>query len=244
MRKNVKRGCLQRMAIVITAAVFLHVAGCSSSDYVIGKLYVQQEDWEHAKPYLLKETSKNPANAEAWYLLGLVSERLGQSDSAAESFHEAVRLDSTFRDRVAEEFGEMSPTDAPGDMREFRTKFESAIESGNYLSADAIKMDWLDTLEARTSTSLTRRDRATLDCLQSLVGLTDSTLLEIRRTIYVRLKTDKYEEARALRDTLRRRVQSVYGLTNSDLQLDYIFQHRLSDSERSDLRFINILIPQ
>ena len=43
---------------------------CGSAESTSAKLYIQRGDLEAAEASLKKEVDKNPANAEAWWLLG------------------------------------------------------------------------------------------------------------------------------------------------------------------------------
>lgn len=79
------------MSLTVLALVgFISITGfqCGSAEVTSAKLYLQREDWPNAERALAKETEKNPANAEAWYLLGQtrlkrgdISEKLNDVDS-------------------------------------------------------------------------------------------------------------------------------------------------------------------
>jgi len=61
----------------LTIAVLLVVFGttafqCSSAEMTSAKMYMQRSEWANAEKSLEQELSKNPNNAEAWYMLGRV----------------------------------------------------------------------------------------------------------------------------------------------------------------------------
>lgn len=69
------------MSIAAASLVgYLTVTGfqCGSAEVTSAKLYLQRNDWANAEKALVKETEKNPANPEAWYLLGQTRLKLGE----------------------------------------------------------------------------------------------------------------------------------------------------------------------
>ncbi len=63
---------------VILSSFFFTGFQCGSAEETSAKLYMQRSDWRNAETALLKETDKNPANAEAWYFLGQTRLKRGE----------------------------------------------------------------------------------------------------------------------------------------------------------------------
>jgi tetratricopeptide (TPR) repeat protein len=55
---------------VIASSLMFQGFQCGSAESTSAKLYMQRKDWRSAESALAKETEKNPANAEAWHMLG------------------------------------------------------------------------------------------------------------------------------------------------------------------------------
>jgi tetratricopeptide (TPR) repeat protein len=70
---------MNRFSLFVTILVVLMISliltgfQCGSSEMTSAKLYMNQKNYERADTALTKEITKNPDNAEAWYLLGRVS---------------------------------------------------------------------------------------------------------------------------------------------------------------------------
>ena len=63
---------LNKVSVMILMAVFLMlvVLSCESPYLKGAKVYIQQEQWDKAKPQLIKAVEENPNDATAWFWLG------------------------------------------------------------------------------------------------------------------------------------------------------------------------------
>ncbi|HLF13542.1 MAG TPA: tetratricopeptide repeat protein [Bacteroidota bacterium] len=82
------------ITVVALALIYLMVTGfqCGSAESTSAKLYVKNKDWSAAELALVKEVENNPANAEAWQLLGHVRLQKGEK-SLEDKNYAQVRTD-------------------------------------------------------------------------------------------------------------------------------------------------------
>lgn len=73
------------LALILSSFVFTGFQ-CGSAEETSAKLYMQRKEWRSAETALAKETEKNPANAEAWYMLGQSRLRRGEGYGEAGAF--------------------------------------------------------------------------------------------------------------------------------------------------------------
>src|SRR5437879_6313812 len=64
---------------------------CGSSDMTSAKLYIQHTDWDKAEAALQREVTKNPANSEAWYLLGQARMQRENYQGMMEAFDNSMK---------------------------------------------------------------------------------------------------------------------------------------------------------
>ena len=65
---------------------------CGSPELTGAKVYIQQKNYPAAIASLEKETQKNPANEEAWYLLGTLRSETGDYENMNKAFREALKI--------------------------------------------------------------------------------------------------------------------------------------------------------
>lgn len=65
---------------------------CGSADFTGAKLHIQQKNYDKAIELLEKETTHNPKNEEAWYLLGRLRADKGNIDGMNAAFDSALSI--------------------------------------------------------------------------------------------------------------------------------------------------------
>jgi len=78
------------LVIAVFTAIIFTGFQCSSSDVTSAKLYLKNENYEKADSSLRKELDKNPANTEAWYLLGYTNLKRGELQKALEAYNRGL----------------------------------------------------------------------------------------------------------------------------------------------------------
>lgn len=91
---------MQRSLIVLMVlAGFLFLA-CESQHFTGAKVYIQQSNWEKAIEQLTIETQMNPANAEAWWILGTCYAKKKMFKEMNVALNECVKLDPTRKENI------------------------------------------------------------------------------------------------------------------------------------------------
>lgn len=101
---------------VVVSSLFFQGFQCGSAESTSAKLYMQRKDWRSAEASLAKEVEKNPANAEAWHMLGQTRMYRG------EIYGDMGQIDS-----MRMMFSSMS--DAYAKSQEITKEFDAAINS-------------------------------------------------------------------------------------------------------------------
>lgn len=85
-------------------ALFLIFTGfqCASQEMTSAKLYYQRSDWENAEKWLAQETEKNPANAEAWWLLGNVRMQRGDYKKSVDAYDACSKLSNEYAEKITQ----------------------------------------------------------------------------------------------------------------------------------------------
>ncbi|MCX7985095.1 MAG: tetratricopeptide repeat protein [Bacteroidetes bacterium] len=73
---------------------------CGSADFTGAKLHIQQKNYDKAIELLVKETTNNPKNEEAWYLLGRLRAEKGDIDGMNEAFERALAISNTHQNEI------------------------------------------------------------------------------------------------------------------------------------------------
>lgn len=79
--------------LILTFLSFgIYIFGCASAETTTGKLAFQQKDYAKAEIELTKGIQKNPADGEAWYMLGVSQIEIGKYAAAKTSFEKVRSL--------------------------------------------------------------------------------------------------------------------------------------------------------
>ena len=103
-----------RAAILGFAAVI--IVSCTSQEYTSAKLYIQQQEWEKAKEFLVKAVEVEPENPEISYQLGYHIYALQEKDweKMNQSFDKALAIDQNKKilgqEKTVKEFVNMART--------------------------------------------------------------------------------------------------------------------------------------
>lgn len=89
MRFNLR----QSFALVLTAVILFFA--CESQHFTGAKVYIQQNNWDKAIEQLQIETQQNPANAEAWWLLGSSYAKKKMFVPMNQAFDKCLEIDKT-----------------------------------------------------------------------------------------------------------------------------------------------------
>lgn len=73
---------------------------CGSADFTGAKLHIQQKNYDKAIELLVKETTNNPKNEEAWYLLGRLRAEKGDIDGMNEAFEKALAISNAHQNDI------------------------------------------------------------------------------------------------------------------------------------------------
>lgn len=73
---------------------------CASSEFTGAKVQLQQKNFSEAKRLLEIEVQKNPANEEAWYLLGALRADDGEYEGMNEAFNKALGFSNKYQDNI------------------------------------------------------------------------------------------------------------------------------------------------
>jgi tetratricopeptide (TPR) repeat protein len=136
---------MQKSKLIIAGIILLGLmfAGfeCSSSSLTGARLYIQQKKYDKAYEDLQKEIRSNPANDEAWYLLGYVYGERGQMDSMVVAFDKSLAVSKNYQKDI-------------DDYKKFEwanefNKGVSYFQKGNSMSnADSIKILYNQSIDA------------------------------------------------------------------------------------------------
>ena len=92
---------LPLLAAVLVGLVFTGFQ-CGSPALTSAKLYIQRQEWVSAENSLMSEVQKNPANAEAWYLLGDVRRNMGNFQGMMEAFDQSLKASPEFAEKIGD----------------------------------------------------------------------------------------------------------------------------------------------
>ena len=92
------------LVVILFTLVGLTVTGfqCGSADVTSAKLYIQHEEWDKAEASLTKEVAKNPANAEAWFLLGQTRMKKLNFSGMMEAFNNSLKTSKEFEKNISD----------------------------------------------------------------------------------------------------------------------------------------------
>ena len=85
----------QRIWVVILGLAAVIIVSCTSQEYTSAKVYIQQQEWEKAKEFLVKAVEAEPENPEIPYQLGYHIYALQEKDweRMNQSFDKALAID-------------------------------------------------------------------------------------------------------------------------------------------------------
>jgi len=85
----------QRIRVVILGLAAVIIVSCTSQEYSSAKLYIQQQEWEKAKEFLIKAVEVEPENPEIPYQLGyhVYGIREKNWEKMNQSFDKALAID-------------------------------------------------------------------------------------------------------------------------------------------------------
>ncbi len=84
---------------ILGSVVFLGFQ-CGSADFTGAKLHIQQKNYDKAIELLEKETTNNPKNEEAWYLLGRLRAEKGDFDGMNIAFDSALAISNAHSNEI------------------------------------------------------------------------------------------------------------------------------------------------
>lgn len=93
MRKSIVYG----MLIISAASLALMSFQCSSAEMTSAKLYITRKEFQNAEAQLQKEVAKNPANEEAWFLLGKIRYEMNNYKGMKNAFVEGQKAGTKFK---------------------------------------------------------------------------------------------------------------------------------------------------
>ena len=114
---------------VILSSFFLTGFQCGSAEETSAKLYIQRAQWREAEAALLKETEKNPANAEAWYMLGQTRLKRGEK-AGDEGSYDTMKIFFTSMTEAYKKAKELSPDYVAKTNTEELYSWQKAINYG------------------------------------------------------------------------------------------------------------------
>ncbi len=85
-----------------TLLSFLVLQGfqCASGEFTGAKMRIQQRNFKEAIPLLEKEVQSNPANEEAWYLLGATKGEIGDYAGMNTAFAQALKISNVHEKEI------------------------------------------------------------------------------------------------------------------------------------------------
>ncbi len=83
----------------LLAVIFLGFQ-CGSKEMESAKLYIQQKNYDKAQTALEQEVQKNPKNAEAYYLLGVVNAETNNYGKMVDAFDQSLKISNEFKDKI------------------------------------------------------------------------------------------------------------------------------------------------
>lgn len=91
------------LVVIVFILVGFAVTGfqCGSADVTSAKLYIQHEEWDKAEASLTKEVTKNPANAEAWFLLGQTRMKKLNFSGMMDAFNNSLKINKEFEKDIS-----------------------------------------------------------------------------------------------------------------------------------------------
>ncbi len=87
-----KRNSLFILTLVLLSSLAFQGFQCGSPEFTGAKVYINQKNYKEAMRLLDIETQKNPANEEAWFLLGQLRSEAGDYVGMNVAFNEAFKL--------------------------------------------------------------------------------------------------------------------------------------------------------
>lgn len=87
-----KRNSMFILTLVLVSSLAFQGFQCGSPEFTGAKVYINQKNYKEAMRLLEIETQKNPANEEAWFLLGQLRSESGDYVGMNVAFNEALKL--------------------------------------------------------------------------------------------------------------------------------------------------------
>ncbi len=91
------------LLLIVLSSISLTGFQCGSAEITSAKLYLQRGDLENAERALVTETTKNPANAEAWFLLGQTRARRDNYAGMLEPFDKCLAISKEYEKQIQDE---------------------------------------------------------------------------------------------------------------------------------------------
>jgi tetratricopeptide (TPR) repeat protein len=88
--------------VAVLAMIYVSTTAfqCGSAETTSAKLYMQQKQYDKAEASLVKETTKNERNGEAWFLLGQVRLEMKKYHEMNEAYTRALGIDTTHKHEI------------------------------------------------------------------------------------------------------------------------------------------------
>ncbi|MCU0452595.1 MAG: tetratricopeptide repeat protein [Bacteroidetes bacterium] len=87
-----KRNSIVILTLVLLSSLAFQGFQCGSPEFTGAKVYINQKNYKEAMRLLEIETQKNPANEEAWFILGQLRAESGDYVGMNVAFNEALKL--------------------------------------------------------------------------------------------------------------------------------------------------------
>ena len=166
------------LAILCSSITFMGFQ-CGSAETTSAKLYIQRKDFPAAEKALMKEVEKNPANAEAWYILGDVRREMGDIKGMMAAFDASLKINNEFQKRI---------TDSK--LNVWGTRINLGVQKYNAsksVSADSSKMFLEAAVSAYNDALLVNPDSAityqNLAVAHIAMGNTDSSIVYLKASL-------------------------------------------------------------
>ena len=95
-----KQYSLVVLTLIILSSLCFTGFQCGSAESTSAKLYIQRGDLASAEKALAKEVEKNPANSEAWYLLGDVRRQTGNIKGMVNAYDSSLRINKEWEQKI------------------------------------------------------------------------------------------------------------------------------------------------
>ncbi len=90
------------LGVITLCAMMVTGFQCSSTELTSARLYMQRSEWANAEKSLEDEVKKSPSNAEAWYLLGQVRDKLKKYAPMNDAFTHSLAASNQYEKEISD----------------------------------------------------------------------------------------------------------------------------------------------